>query len=181
MSVFSASGHLSPAQADEYVAALLHLLDTQNPLEVLRDTPSALVREMEAIPATYLNTPEAPGKWSAGMVFAHLADSELVGAFRLRMIMAQDRPTIAPYDQDRWAARLHYETSNIHQSLERFTVLRRANLPIWSSTASADLARVGLHGERGEESIERMRRLYAGHDLVHLRQLSRIRIVLTGR
>jgi hypothetical protein len=34
---------------------------------------------------------------------------------------------------------------------------------------------VAVHEERGEESVEHMARLYAGHDLVHLRQLRRIR------
>jgi hypothetical protein len=34
---------------------------------------------------------------------------------------------------------------------------------------------VGLHNERGEESLGHMRKLYAGHDLLHLRQLERIR------
>jgi hypothetical protein len=115
------------------------------------------------------------------MVIAHLADSELVGAFRLRMILAHDTPALAPYDQDLWATRLKYEHADLEQSLERFSVLRRANLTLWATASSADLARVGVHGERGEESIERMRRLYAGHDLAHLRQLARIRILLTGQ
>ena len=38
-----------------------------------------------------------------------------------------------------------------------------------------DLKRVGVHAERGEESVEHLRRLYAGHDLLHLRQIARIR------
>jgi hypothetical protein len=32
-----------------------------------------------------------------------------------------------------------------------------------------------MHSERGEESLEHMRRLYAAHDLLHRRQLERIR------
>jgi hypothetical protein len=36
---------------------------------------------------------------------------------------------------------------------------------------------VGVHGERGEETLEHMRRLHAGHDLLHLQQLERIRAV----
>jgi len=32
-----------------------------------------------------------------------------------------------------------------------------------------------VHAERGEESVEHMIRLYAGHDLLHLQQLARIR------
>lgn len=181
MSTLSASGRLSPAQASDYTAALLHLLGAQNPLEVLRETPAAIRRELELIPASRQSTPEAPGKWSARMVVAHLADSELVGAFRLRMILAHDRPALTPYDQDRWAAALRYDTADLRESLERFEVLRRANLALWTTASPAELARVGVHAERGEESVEQMRRLYAGHDLAHLRQLARIRILLTGQ
>jgi DinB family protein len=181
MSVLSASGHLTPAQADEYSTALLGLLGPANPITVLTDTPRLLRQEFELIPADKVSIPEAPGKWSARIVVAHLADSELVGAFRLRMILAHDRPALAPYDQDLWAKRLRYEHTDLEASLERFTVLRRANLTFWASASPAELARVGIHGERGEESIDRMRRLYAGHDLAHLRQLSRIRILLTGQ
>jgi hypothetical protein len=181
VSTLSATGSLTPAQAGDYTAMLLHLLGTQNPLEVLRETPAAIRRELEVIPASRQSTPEAPGKWSARMVVAHLADSELVGGFRLRMVLAHDRPALAPYDQDRWAATLRYDTADLTESLERFEVLRRANLGLWTAATPAELARIGMHAERGEESVELMRRLYAGHDLAHLRQLARIRIVLTGQ
>jgi hypothetical protein len=175
MSVLSASGFLTPAQADEYSNALFALLGSQDPVAVLTSTPEALRRALDEFPTAFIRTPEAPGKWSAAGVVAHLADSELVGAFRLRMILAQDRPPLTPYDQDRWAARLHYERATPEDSLERFTVLRRANLLLWAEASAEELARVGVHGERGEESVERQRRLYAGHDLAHLRQLARIR------
>ena len=38
-----------------------------------------------------------------------------------------------------------------------------------------ELQRVGVHAERGEESIAQLCGLYAGHDLSHLRQINRIR------
>lgn len=180
MSVLSASGFLSPGQADAYTAALLHLLGNQNPLQVLRETPEALERGLERLTPSQLDAHEAPGKWSTRMVLAHLADSELVGAFRIRMVMAHDRPPLLPYDQDLWASRLHYEKADIHESLGRFTTLRRANLRLWGAASPTELARVGVHAERGEESLDQMLRLYAGHDLAHLHQLARIRIVITG-
>jgi hypothetical protein len=181
MSVLSGTGHLTSAEADEYSAALLRLLGARNPVDVLQETLTALPRELDLIPTANHGTAEAPGKWSARVVVAHLADAELVGAFRLRMILAHDRPALAPYDQDRWADRLRYNAIGAQESLERFSVLRRANLSLWSTVSPAELARVGIHGERGEESVERMCRLYAGHDLAHLRQLARIRMALTGR
>jgi hypothetical protein len=39
---------------------------------------------------------------------------------------------------------------------------------------------VGVHAERGEESLEHLVRLYAGHDLLHLRQIERIRAAVAS-
>jgi hypothetical protein len=107
-------------------------------------------------------------------VVQHLADAELVGAFRYRMILAQDRPALQGYDQDRWADALHYAESDLDGALEQFTALRAANLRLLQRASSAERRRVGVHAERGEESVEHLLRMYAGHDLVHLRQMERI-------
>jgi hypothetical protein len=40
------------------------------------------------------------------------------------------------------------------------------------------MQRVGVHSERGEESVAHMIKMYAGHDLLHLAQLERIRAVV---
>jgi hypothetical protein len=180
MSVLSGAGFLSPEHASAYTAALLHLLGTQDPLIVLQETPAALRVAIEHRSPAQLSQREAPGRWSTLMVVQHLADAELVGAFRLRMILAHERPSIGPYDQDRWADRLHYESADIEEALDQFAVLRRANLRFWTSATPAELSRVGVHGERGEESVAQMRRLYAGHDLAHRHQLTRIRVLLSG-
>ena len=54
-------------------------------------------------------------------------------------------------------------------------MLRRANLRLVERASPTELKRVGVHVERGEESLEYLRRLYAGHDLLHLRQIERVR------
>jgi hypothetical protein len=94
------------------------------------------------------------------------------------MVLAHDRPNLMGYDQDLWASRLHYRDVEVRDAFEQFAALRHANLRIWQHLSPTDLVRVGIHSERGEESLEHMRRLYAGHDLLHLRQLERIRAVL---
>jgi hypothetical protein len=179
MSVYSNLASSTPDEIARYVAALLDLLGNQEPVAILRDTPVAIERFLQTVPPHVVTVPEAPGKWSIGEVVAHLADSELVGGFRLRMVLAQDRPPLNGYDQDLWASRLRYRDVAVRDALEQFSVLRRANVRIWERLGPADLARVGLHGERGEESLERIRNLYAGHDLLHLRQIERIRAAQT--
>ena len=179
MSVFSNPASSTPAETAAYVAALLGLIGDDDPVRILGQTAAALERFLEPLPPETVKRPEAPGKWSIGTVVQHLADSELVGGFRLRMVLSHDRPAITAYDQDLWANRLHYTDADVREALEQFTVLRRTNLRLWKDLSPADLARVGRHAERGEESLEHMRRLYAAHDLLHLRQLDRIRSGLT--
>jgi hypothetical protein len=104
----------------------------------------------------------------------HLADSEIVWGFRLRMTLAQDRPPLVGYDQDLWALRLHYEKADPKQALEQFGVMRRSNLALLKGASNDDLQRVAVHAERGEQTIEQMVRLCAGHDLLHLNQVERI-------
>jgi hypothetical protein len=180
MSVFTNPSSAAPQQTAQYVAALLDLLGSRDPVAVLRDTPGAVAQLLSAVPDDVATMPEAPGKWSMRDVVQHLADSELVGGVRLRLVLAQERPPLTAYDQDLWADRLRYREVAIGEALEQFSVLRRANLRLWRELGPADLTRVGLHSERGEESLEHLRKLYAAHDLLHLRQLERIRGVLAS-
>jgi hypothetical protein len=108
-------------------------------------------------------------------VMQHLADSELVWGYRLRLVLSQDRPELKGYDQDLWADRLRYHEADAARAVDEFGMLRRANLRLLQSASAADFKRVGVHAERGEESVAHMVRLYAGHDLLHLNQLDRIR------
>lgn len=178
MSVFTNPASAAGDQAKMYVAAVLGLLGDSDPMDVLRQTPSELARMLDELSKAQLSQPEAPGKWSMGEVLQHLADSELVWAYRLRMVLAHDRPRLEGYDQDLWAERLSYRDADPPEAVVRFTVLRGSNLRLLERSSEDDLRRVGVHQERGEESLEHLIRLYAGHDLVHLRQLDRIRRTL---
>lgn len=175
MSVFTNPASRSVEQAKAYTAAVLGLLEGHDPLAILRSTPSALAHAIDGLSAEQLSQPESEGKWSIRQVMQHLADSDLVWGYRLRMVLAHDRPQITGYDQDLWADRLGYADADSRQALDDFRVLRLANLRLLDRASAHDLKRVGVHAERGEESIEHMIRLYAGHDLLHLRQLERIR------
>jgi hypothetical protein len=175
MSVFTNPATGAAEQAAGYVAAVLELLGERDPSAVLREMPSVLPRAVEGLSLQQLRQREAAGKWSIAQILQHLADSEVVWAWRMRLILAQDRPQITGYDQDLWAERLHYDQADPSDALEMFGVLRRANLRLLDRSSPADLKRAGVHTERGEESLDHLRRLYAGHDLLHLRQIERVR------
>ena len=180
MSVFSNPASGAADQAAAYVTAVLELLGDRDPSDVLREMPSALSRAIEGLSPQQLRQSEAPGKWSINQILQHLADSELVGSWRMRLIVAQDRPPLTGYDQDLWAERLNYRDGDPEEALERFSVLRRATMTLLDRATPDDLERVGVHSERGDESLGHLRRLYAGHDLLHLRQIARVRGVVAG-
>jgi hypothetical protein len=162
-------------QAEAYVASLLQALGSRDPLEVLAETPRTLRAAVSGLTRQQDATPERPGKWSVRHVVQHLADSDLVGAFRFRMVLAHDAPELPGYDQDVWAQRLAYQDSDVPSALHEFSSLRNATVRLLRRATPEDMLRVMRHAERGDEPLSQMIRTYAGHDLVHLRQIARIR------
>ena len=121
-----------------------------------------------------LGRPEAPGKWSVVAIVQHLADSELILAVRGRLILSEDRPPIQGFDQDLWADRFDYAGASMELALPQLRALRASNLALWRRLGLADLAREGMHSERGPESLGHLLKLMAAHDLVHRRQIDRV-------
>jgi uncharacterized damage-inducible protein DinB len=181
MSVFSNPASTSLADAKSYTEAIVGLVGSRDPMTILRDTPAAIRQGIAGLSDAQLTQPEAPGKWSIGQMIQHLADSELVWGYRLRMVLAHERPPLIGYDQDLWADRLRYADTDVPAAIETWSVLRRADLRLLDGASEADFARVGVHAERGEESIAHMVRMFAGHDLMHVRQLERIRRAVTAK
>src|SRR5215831_8950038 len=91
----------------------------------------------------------ASGKWSIRQIVAHLADAELVGAHRLRQVIAEDSPTLIAFDQDKWTANLDYGKRKPKQSLETFRRIRAENYELLKDLPESAFARTGNHSERG--------------------------------
>jgi hypothetical protein len=174
MTAFANPAGNAAAAAPAYVRALLDLLGDREPLEVLPELVPWLESRLASTPAAVLRRPEGPGKWSVAEVLRHLADTEMVYGVRGRLVLSEDRPPIQGFDQDRWASLFRYREASPAQAMAQLAALRAGNLAVWRSLGPAELGRVGLHSERGEESVALMLRLMAAHDLVHRRQIERI-------
>jgi hypothetical protein len=162
------------AAAPAYVRALLDLLGDRDPLAVAAEQLPWIERRIAGLEDATLRRPEAPGKWSAIEILQHLADSETVVGWRTRQILTEHRPLIQGFDQDAWARTLGYGAMPLAVTLAQLAGARAANLRLWRSLGPAELAREGLHTERGPESLGLLLRLMGAHDLVHRRQLDRV-------
>lgn len=158
----------------EYIQRMLGNVEGQDPLKVAAATPKRLERLIKGMPAAKLHKRPAPGKWSVAEILAHLADGEIVRGWRMRQILGAPGTPIQPFDQDAWAAAGHYEKRDPRKSLETFRAVREANLALLKSLTKEQWKQYGMHAERGQETIDHIARLDAGHDLNHLAQVERI-------
>lgn len=117
-----------------------------------------------------LDARPAPGKWSAREITHHLADSEMIAAIRLRMLLAEDEAVIRAYDQKLYAGRLYYARP-IQASLEAFRAARSSTAEILEQMTEAQWARQGTHSESGRYSPERWLEIYAQHAHTHADQI----------
>jgi hypothetical protein len=119
----------------------------------------------------------APGKWSVRQIVAHLADTELVAAHRLRQVAAEENPTLIAFDQNAWAANLDYARRKPKQSLETFRRLRAENHELLRGLSAEAFERAGNHTERGRITLRDLVEGYAAHAESHAGQLQHIREV----
>lgn len=155
-----------------YQQLLLDALGEDDPARAAGEAAGRIERLIaEAGPD--LRTRPEPREWSVLLCLGHIADAELVMAGRYRWVLAHDEPELPGYDQDLWVDRLHSDADDPQALLDQFRRLRAGNIELWRRATPEQLARVGLHRERGPESFELMFRMLAGHDRVHLGQAER--------
>jgi hypothetical protein len=139
---------------------------------ILASTADVIAECLKAIGPSKSSLPPAPGKWSPAEIVCHLADCEIVFGFRLRQTLAEDVPTIQPFDQDKWAAT--YSGIPAGEALAAFSALRNWNLRLIRDALPGAAGRMMTHPERGTMTFQAVVETMAGHDLNHLGPLRSI-------
>jgi hypothetical protein len=151
------------------------ILGDDDPLVAMAEAPDRVRRLIRGLTEKQLEKKPAPGKWCIKEIVAHLADGEVILGSRYRFIGAHDRPVVPGYDQDAFAERLGPLGARGGDLADDFAMARAVNLGLLDRLPEDAWDRVGLHSERGEESIRALVTMYAGHDRVHLAQIETIR------
>jgi hypothetical protein len=158
----------------QYTQRVVSYTDGKQPLAVQAATAKKIERLVQGVSTGKLRKRPAPDKWSVSEILAHLADVEIVVGFRMRLILGAPGTPIAAFDQDSWVMSGHYEKRNPQKSLEQFRAVREANLALLKSLTPDQWKHYGMHSERGHETIEHIVRMFAGHDINHLKQIEGI-------
>jgi hypothetical protein len=136
--------------------------------------PARLRDALARVPPDALQWRPAPEKWSAHEVVGHCADSETISSTRIRFLVGEDRPTIAGYDQDRWAKRFDYHVMPLDLALRQIDQVRAWTTAWIRGLPDAAWSREGTHTESGRYSAEIWLKIYAEHLEIHARQIDRI-------
>jgi uncharacterized damage-inducible protein DinB len=147
-------------------------LGDQDPIPVISATPGRLDALLGALGKEGAERPPAPGKWSAREILCHLADCELVFAYRLRQALAEPYHTIQPFDQEKWANT--YSAFEAREAVDVFTAVRKWNIRLIESLPAEALSKLLTHPERGEMTLRVVVETMGGHDINHLRQIEGI-------
>ena len=155
----------------QYTQRILGYLEGKDLMEVLASTPRQLSELVHGFPREKLALRTIADKWSVAEILAHLADSEMVYGYRIRIILEGDQPPIQATNQDKWAVFSNYAECDPALSLEALQADRSRLLRLLQRLAPAGWELYGIHSERGKETVRRVAEMLAGHDLNHLGQV----------
>ena len=136
-----------------------------------------LMEALEQIPPAAWHFKPAAGEWSVRELLGHMADSEILGATRLYMIIAMPGSTLMSYDEEKWADALSYPDRSMEEALELFRLIRQTNLHLLRRLPEAALTNSAIHPDRvypeyGEGyTVEKWLRIYTRHVRDHIEQL----------
>ena len=151
-------------------------------LEAAEKSPKQIAAAVSGLPDKTLRYKPAPDKWCILEILGHLADIELVYAYRIRQMLADKKPVIAPMDGDDWARNLGYTETPPAELVALYGLNRHANLRLLRRLKPADLAKSAFHPElQREVTVAEMIEKMARHGAGHLQQIERLKKEPAGK
>ena len=128
-------------------------LGERHAFEVIQETPRRLYEVTAALGSAGVEWRRAPGKWNAREIICHLADCEIVFAYRLRQTLTEDHHVIQPFDQEKWAGM--YGGLSARGALSAFSSMREWDLALIQNTPAEAMGKKVNHPERGDMTQQR--------------------------
>jgi len=145
-------------------------------IEAAEKGPKNLATAVSGLSDKVLRYKPAPGKWCILEIVAHLADAEIIYSYRMRQIIADKKPVIAPLDVDDWANNLGYFEAAPAELVAQYGLNRHHNLRLLRRLKPEDLSKSAHHPELKEPmTLEGMVKKFAAHDQNHLAQIERLK------
>ena len=151
-------------------------------LDAAEKSPKEIAAAVSGLPEMVLRYKPSPDKWCVLEVLGHLADVEIIYGYRLRQMLADTKPVIAPIDQDAWARNLNYLDSPPAELVAFYGLGRHHNLRLLRSLRVSDLSKSAFHPEvQGEVTVADLVERISRHGAGHLEQIERLKADARGK
>jgi uncharacterized damage-inducible protein DinB len=144
-------------------------------IERVAGTPAALRAAVAGLTPAQLDTPYRPDGWTVRQLVLHIPDSHLNAYTRFKLALTEDRPTIKPYDEARWAELPDTRDAPIEASLALLDGLHTRWVALLRAMTDADFARMLNHPESGPARLDQVLALYAWHGPHHVAHITALR------
>lgn len=150
--------------------------DLKRHLDVAEKSPKEIAAAVSGLAQAVLRYKPAPDKWSILEILGHLADIEIVYAYRLRQMLADEKPVIAPMDQNAWAKNLAYMDTPAPELVALYALNRHHNLRLLRRLKPEDLAKSAFHPEsKRDVTVATIIEMMSGHGPNHLQQIEKLK------
>jgi DinB family protein len=151
-------------------------------LDAAEKSPKEIAAAVSGLPEKVLRYKPSPEEWCVLEILGHLADVEMVYGYRLRQMLADTKPVIAPLDQNSWTRNLNYLNSPASELIAFYGLGRHHNLRLLRSLKASDLSKAAFHPEMQREVtvadlVERM----GAHGAGHLQQIERLKTAASSK
>jgi uncharacterized damage-inducible protein DinB len=145
-------------------------------IEAAEKSPKQIAAAVSGLSDKTLRFKPSPNKWCILEILGHLADMDVLYAYRMRQMLADEKPVFAPIDQDAWAKNLGYMESSPAEMVALYGINRHANLQLLRRLKPGDLEKSAFHPELKRqftvaEMVERM----GVHGANHLEQIEKLK------
>jgi hypothetical protein len=145
-------------------------------LEAAEKSPKQIAAAVSGLTDKTLRYKPSPETWCILQVLGHVADIEIVYAYRIRQMLADKKPVIAPMDQNAWAQNLGYMETPAPELVALYGLNRHHTLQLLRRMKPGDLGKSAYHPELKQdvtvaECVEKM----GTHGANHLAQIERLK------
>ncbi len=145
-------------------------------IDTIASTPTRLADAVRGLTDAKLDTPYRDGGWTVRQVVHHVPDSALNAYIRMKLALTEEKPTIKPYDENRWSELHDAKRAPVELSLRLFDCVVERWVVLLRSLSAKDLAREFFHPElNANVPLERLIAMYAWHGEHHTAHIRALR------
>ncbi|OUN00337.1 MAG: hypothetical protein BAA02_04400 [Paenibacillaceae bacterium ZCTH02-B3] len=159
---FAKPGRLDAAEREKLIAEFVRL-------------PGELREAVLGLDDEQLDTPYRPGGWTVRQVVHHTADTAIQFYTRVKLALTEERPTISPFDQEKWAELVDSKVYGIGDSLMLLEALFRRWERLWRTMGEEDFRREYIHPASGAWTMDDVLALTVFHTRHHTAQIASLR------